>query len=198
MASAKLIWYVYVTSFFCKYIFTRNINHRYFNFLFEPPSLKMPLICSYLLSIFTLTTLEKCITELMKSSHASILNLIRRNLAIAEKNCLVLYHTAASIKLYILTYSVLEMQYKITSSTQCHNDHLMLKTNQFYMTVASVPDVIDDADGVLETLQSTSFELKRLNELSKFFLEGLESIFSAKIVLFPSLKMSKTFRGFAP
>ena len=134
MASAKLIWYVYVTSFFCKYIFTRNINHRYFNFLFEPLSLKMPLICSYLLSIFTLTTLEKCITELMKSSHASILNLIRRNLASAEKNCLVLYHTAASIKLYILTYSVLEMQYKITSSTQCHKDHLMLKTNQFYMT----------------------------------------------------------------
>ena len=66
------------------------------------------------------------------------------------------------------------------------------------MTVASVPDVIDDADAVLETLQSTSFELKRLNELSKFFLEGMESIFSAKIVLFPSLKMSKTFRGFAP
>ena len=54
---------------------------------------------------------------------------------------------------------------------------LMLKTNQFYVTVASIPDVIDDGDVVLETLQSASFELKRLNKLSKFFIESTESIF---------------------
>lgn len=45
------------------------------------------------------------------------------------------------------------------------------------MTVASIPDVIDDGDVVLETLQSASFELKRLNKLSKFFIESTESIF---------------------
>lgn len=45
------------------------------------------------------------------------------------------------------------------------------------MTVASIPDVTDDGDVVLETLQSASFERKRLNKLSKFFIEGTESIF---------------------
>ena len=40
---------------------TRNINHRYFNFLFDFSSLNMSLICSYLLSIFSLVTLKKFI-----------------------------------------------------------------------------------------------------------------------------------------
>ena len=39
--------------------FLQEISHRYFNFLFELPSLKMFLICSHLLSIFNLVTLEK-------------------------------------------------------------------------------------------------------------------------------------------
>ena len=48
--------------------FTRNINHRYFNFLLELPTLKMSLICSYLhclLPSFNLATLKKML--LLKS-----------------------------------------------------------------------------------------------------------------------------------
>ena len=39
--------------------------------------------------------------ELMKSTNT---NLIKRDLARVRKSCSVLHHTAASIKLYVLTY----------------------------------------------------------------------------------------------
>ena len=39
--------------------FTKNINHRYFYFLFELPSLKMSLICSYC-QVSTSLLLKKC------------------------------------------------------------------------------------------------------------------------------------------
>ena len=42
---------------------TRNINHRYVNFLFELLTLKMSLICSYLLPIFSLVTPEKFVLK---------------------------------------------------------------------------------------------------------------------------------------
>ena len=58
MVWTKLLWCVYGTKFFWKFIFTRNINHCYFNFLYELPSFKMFLVCSYLLPIFNLVTLE--------------------------------------------------------------------------------------------------------------------------------------------
>ena len=44
-----------------KWVFKRNISHRYFNFLFELPNLKTSLICSYILSIYSLVTLEKVV-----------------------------------------------------------------------------------------------------------------------------------------
>ena len=49
----------------------------------------MPLICSYLLSIFSLVTLEKfalikqCMIELMKSINTLIANLLRCDLALS-------------------------------------------------------------------------------------------------------------------
>ena len=42
-----------------------------------------------------------------------ITNLIRRDIARARRSCSVLHHTAASIKLYTLTYSLLKR--KITA-----------------------------------------------------------------------------------
>ena len=58
-------------------------------FLFELATLKMPLICSYLLSIFSLVTLEKfalikkCMIELMKSINTLTANLLRCDLALS-------------------------------------------------------------------------------------------------------------------
>ena len=56
MTSTKLMQYV--TSFSLVSKFTRNINHRYFIFLFELPN-RMPITGSYLLPSFSLVTLEK-------------------------------------------------------------------------------------------------------------------------------------------
>ena len=39
--------------------------------------------------------------------------------------------------------------YKIVSSTQCCNDHFTLKTDQFFITLASAPGIIDDKDTVV-------------------------------------------------
>ena len=39
--------------------------------------------------------------------------------------------------------------YKIVSSTQCCNDHITLKTDQFFITLASAPGIIDDKDTVV-------------------------------------------------
>ena len=61
IAATRLMYYVYVMQF-SSVKFTRNINHRYFHFLFEIASLKMSLIFSdlqYLLPSFSLVTLEK-------------------------------------------------------------------------------------------------------------------------------------------
>ena len=69
--------------FFVKKNFKGYINHRYFNFLFELPSLKMSLIFSYLSSIKSLVTLEKfgiIMAELMKYINTSITIPLRRDL----------------------------------------------------------------------------------------------------------------------
>ena len=39
--------------------------------------------------------------------------------------------------------------YKIVSRTQCCNDHFTLKTDQFFITLASAPGIIDDKDTVV-------------------------------------------------
>ena len=57
IASAKLMQYVYARHYFASK-FTRNINYRYFNFLFEPQS-GMYLSGSYLLPSFSLVVLGK-------------------------------------------------------------------------------------------------------------------------------------------
>ena len=88
-------------SVFCKQIFTRNINHYYFNFLFELPCLKMSLSSVFIFIINFL--LKKCM-ELMISINTSFTNLVRRDLARERKICFVLHHAKVSIKLYILTY----------------------------------------------------------------------------------------------
>ena len=49
--------------------FTRNVNHRYFNFLFELHN-RTPLIGSYLLPSFSLVTLEKIV--LIKEVYSEI------------------------------------------------------------------------------------------------------------------------------
>ena len=50
--------------------------------------------------------IKKFMVELMKAINSTITDLIRRDLADARKSYEVLHHTAASIKLYILTYAL--------------------------------------------------------------------------------------------
>ena len=88
MTSTKLMQYV--TSFSLVSKFTRNINHRYFIFLFELPN-RMPITGSYLLPSFSLVTLEKIQLKIF----------LRSDLARARKSCPD--HAAAPIKLHILT-----------------------------------------------------------------------------------------------
>ena len=52
---------------FASIFFTGNINHRYFNFLFEHPSLQMFLICSSLYYQFSSTLLSISLFLLKKS-----------------------------------------------------------------------------------------------------------------------------------
>ena len=56
--------------------FTRNINHCYFNFLFELLSLKMSLIWSYLLSSFSFVTIE----DVLIKKVYSVINKIYKHL----------------------------------------------------------------------------------------------------------------------
>ena len=98
-----MIWYADVMSFFCMDFLRRNIIHRYFNFLFELPSLKMPWIYFYFYQ-FTVTLLSKGLVwrSIMKSINTSTTYLLRRDLARVRKFKLMLMF----YNKYIIAYSL--------------------------------------------------------------------------------------------
>ena len=111
-----MIWYADVMSYFRKEVLRRNIIHRYFNFLFELPSLNMPWIYFYFYQ-FTATLLSKGLVwrSIMKSINTSTTYLLRRDLARVRKFKLMFYNK------YIIAYSLQVKTYlKLSLQISCY------------------------------------------------------------------------------